>query len=297
MNINQPTIRPCGTRSIPDNAFVARLKRSKLVRGFLPVLIALGMSGPLQGVPLWDINFSGDTVGQPPSTSSATAGVVNTQPTSVVQGGGGNSTLVQESFTAGSATLADKPVVITYQSLASSAPSMDLLGNIDDFEAPAFYRLSFDFLIDGAASPGTGLMLRVDLLNHDNTMMGRAFFSGDGTLRMDTVGVNNQQFSGRWEKDTVMSAELIFQPFSNRFTVNLEGASGGPSSDMVTMIGGELSDHGVRRVNFRTGSSNVAWTGAVDNIVAIPEPRFAGALLGLGVLLLASRRALRRRRC
>jgi hypothetical protein len=294
MNTKQPTTRPSGVRPLADHAFLAAFKQSKLQRGVLSVLLTLGMSGPLHAVPLWDVNFANDTVGQRPATNAATAGVVNTRPTATSVSTGA-SLLVQESFTAGSAVLSNKPVVF---STPGANVTMSLNGAPADYQAGAFYKLSFDFLIDGAASPSTGAMLQAQMFNTNNVALAKFILLGNGDLRIDTLpvidgGVFNLVFSNRWQKDTVMSADLLFSPIDNLFTVNLAGASGGPTSASAA-IGGNFDDLGVLNLQFGRASSTVGWTGAVDNIIAVPEPRL-GALLGLGALLLATHRAIRRR--
>jgi len=246
-------------------------KQSKLARGFLAVLIALGMSGPVQAGPLWDVDFSSDTAGFRPTTNAAVAGVVNTRPTGItVQTGA--SVLVEESFTAGSASLTNNPVVFTTPTGANVG--INLHGAEADYQAGTPYKLSFDFLIDGQASPSNGAMLQAQMLNTNNIPVAKFILEGDGSLRIDTMstdegGVFNQTFADRWEKDTVMSAELIFSPSDNTFTVKLSGGSGGSTADSAA-IGGNPDDRGVLNLQIGRASSNVGWTGAVDNIMVAP---------------------------
>jgi len=94
-------------------ALMQRHKFGKLFRRGLFVAAIILISGSASASPQWNVNFDSATSGQPPPTATAVPGVVHTAITSMTVSGAGNSLLVQNSFTAGSAILSSKPVVIT----------------------------------------------------------------------------------------------------------------------------------------------------------------------------------------
>ena len=63
---------------------------------------------PALAVPLWDVDFNHMPTGAPPVLATAVGGILNTNPSALTIVGNLNSVIVQDSFTAGTATLATR---------------------------------------------------------------------------------------------------------------------------------------------------------------------------------------------
>lgn len=259
----------------------------------LVVVLLVGFLGlPLKGIPLWDVNFDDPTVfpaGQPPATASATAGEVNDRPTSVFATAGGDSSiLVQNSFQGPTGDImTGRPVVFDYHNGESFRLSFN--GNAADFEAPANYHLSFDFLIasDIGSNHGT---FRLDMA-HAATTGGlitilwvptstdqRFTVIPAGQASSEWVTINNA-----WEFDKVSRFDGVLNASTGFFHISIDGTEL-DAIDLGQYL--DSSELGVRNFSFAQGSTgSEGWSGAIDNIVGIPEPG-SGSLLGVGVLLL-----------
>lgn len=249
------------------------------------IALTLGLFSHAHAVPLFDVDFSGDTTNSPPSVvATPTAGEVATKPTSYFLGGGGTSgsILVAENYHSGSATLSGKSAVL---STDGKAIQLNFQGNINDFEANKDFTLSFDTLVNGSIGNLTRNSLRVDLYNTTFSSLGYqtaiVLTSNGGILLIS--GANTTTFANQWLSDTVIHLQLnvsystgVFQVIVNNGTVlqiNLD----------------PKTPAGVRSFQFSQGQANAYFEAAISNIETIPEPS-AVMLLSLAAALLLFRR-------
>lgn len=249
------------------------------------IALTLGLFSNAHAVPLFDVDFSGDTVGQAPSVvATPTAGKVATKPTSYFLGSGGTSgsILVAENYQAGSATLSGKSSVL---STDGKSIQLNFRGNAADFVADQDYTLSFDALVNGSIGNLTRNSLRVDLYNQTFSNLGyqaAIVLTGNGGIQLIS-GTNSTTFASQWLADEVLSLQLNVLYSVGKFQVILNG--GAP---LEINLNPQISA-GVQSFQFSQGQSNAYFEAAISNIKAIPEPS-AVMLLSLAAAALAFRR-------
>lgn len=252
-------------------------------------VLAWGLSSSthLQGAPLFDVDFSGDAVSQPPSVKATpTAGEVATKPTSVSIGGGGTSgsILVAEDYQAGTATLSGKSAVMSTE---GRSIQINLRGNAADFEAGQDFSLSFDTLVNGSVGNLTINTLRVNFYNETFAAAGyqaSLVFTGNGGLYLQS-GSNNATFTNQWAANEILSFQLNVLYSTEVFQVILNG--GTPLEISLAASGDTEAQKGVGGFQFQQGQANSYFELAVSNIKteAIPEPSVVMLVCFAGLLL------------
>ena len=121
----------------------------------LTVGILAVAAGSLQAIPLIDVDFDAMTAGVAPPTAAYVPGGTITNPTYIYDVIAPSSILVQNSFTAGSATLSSKPCVLTDSTTAAS-PRMEFWSHYLDYEGrcriPAGFRHHHFLDVPGVAA-------------------------------------------------------------------------------------------------------------------------------------------------
>jgi hypothetical protein len=125
----------------------------KIVLALAGVATAAWLPSLAQTVPPggWDVDFNGDTPGNPPATVPYNDSIVNTTPNSI-DANAGNSVLVQSALGA----LTDQPLVIDVTAPQSGFPSVQF--GFDSTPAPnqSHNTYEFDLLVDSTTAPAGG---------------------------------------------------------------------------------------------------------------------------------------------
>ncbi|MFH1614071.1 MAG: PEP-CTERM sorting domain-containing protein [Planctomycetota bacterium] len=237
------------------------------------LLAVLVLSPVVSAIPLWNVNFNDDTVGTAPAIAAATAGIVNTKPTYLLPSTA--TILVQNSFTGGSASLSDKPVVFD----GPGWFKMQFGGAPLDGELNADYCMEFDLLVPSATLSGTSgiftALIRSPSANIANitlqtTDMRAVLISnqaGAGSLETQMETYNNV-----WQTDKVMHVGLQLNTAIDKVQAYIDGVKIGEILIAPTATSGYRN---VRTLSIEAGGSGDD-PFAVDNIVGsgtlIPEP-------------------------
>lgn len=241
----------------------------------------------LQAAPLFDVNFSADTVGSQPVTSAAPSGTTAVNPTSIWTGSGPGATdiLVAQDYTAGTATLAGNSAVFT--SDGSRALELTFAGNVNDFVQDQDYRLSFDMLISSSSMSG-GWSLHLYDVSYNT--QGYLYFASNGTLEL-VSGSNSVGISNAWQAEQVLSFTVDMLYSVGKMTLSINDAT-----PWEVDLGTLPSPAGVRSFAFSRPGAN-SFEFAVTDIAgaAVPEPSTVLLLLLCGGLLVFSRNRFSRR--
>lgn len=262
--------------------------------GAAVVVVGMLCAAPAWAGSVFNVNFDGMTSGAAPQTAAASKDLVNTKPTSVK-----NSVLVQDSFTAGTATLANKPVVMTfYDNVAGlNNVELDLAGHANDYATSESYEISYDLIISDQGMTYGKVALRTEFYTNDgSSLAGVGFDARDSSSNRIWIFIpGNPSVSvadSGWVLNDLMRVTIKLDKNDNKVRVSLDGQEVASASLSVSLAGA-----GVRRVLLYSGSNGSAtspagFTAAIDNIAAgpvvIPEPASAMAL-AVGIAGLASR--------
>ena len=238
--------------------------------------VVVAVCSAVGAVPLWDVDFGSMTVGQPPDVAAATPGVVNTQPTGL-DVSGGNSILVQSSFTGGSATLSDQPVVFSHVD-TSGSPMLTFHGAIEDYELGKTFQLEFDLLISSSNLAVNAPVFDV-VMRRNGTGTPVAVFtltsSGWGAMLTSSDNVNAPQsgtFNSAWAADQVMHVTLLYDPINGVFSAKIDESDVGSIS-----LAQDFENQGVRQFYISASATSSTSAFAVDSIVnSTTEPDYSG---------------------
>jgi len=144
------------------------------------------------------------------------------------------------------------------------------------------YRLEFDVLVDRLAAAADRFVI---FLDRTGPAITRFEFRGDGRIQVGT----GADWPGSFVEDVVISVSVVVDPVLDRWSLDVDGArihEGAWISDDLVRVRFALDEYSAELGNPQAsvGLDNV-------RIYAIPEPA-AAALVALGLLCLASRRAL-----
>lgn len=249
------------------------------------VLVVLGMFYTASAVPLWDVNFKHMATNAPPLIAAAVGGIVNTNPTALGIVGSSNTVVVQDSFVAGSAVLADRPLVWTQVRLvdqpsgtSTSAIILDL-NNLTDYESPADYFLEFDLLV---RSNPTSHPISIQI-NSSSKLLFSVYFDKNTGLIFSSSGigypyVSYPTFANAWKYEEANHIRIYFNALEGSFTLKNNGKMLG--SVYIADWGAVPStEKGIRQVTFASFTKNASTTLALDNISSLSLP--SGTLISI----------------
>lgn len=234
-------------------------------------LAVLGIFYPVSAIPLWNVDFNHMPTGAPPVIATAAGGVVNTNPTALTIEGSNNTVVVQDSFTAGSATLADRPLVWTQVAKAYNNPtnlsSIALyFANSTDYESPADYFLEFDLLI--RANPSSHpLSIR---MYSASKMLLRTYFDINTSFACSSSSVGYPYvaypvFTDAWHYEEVTRVRIYFNSLEGSFTFKINGKKLG-SAYFADWNAVPSTEKGIKQVIIQSWSVNTSTLLAIDNI-------------------------------
>lgn len=236
----------------------------KIFRSLLCVVALISFVSKLEAVPQWNIIFNSMTLNSPPATQSAIAGQVNTYPTSVAQGGSGNSVLVQSSFTSGSASLSATPVVFTHTT--DGSPTLTLAGNSSDYEPGKVYSLSFDLLLGSSPS---GTFFSCNLLNSAGSTVSILSMNSSNN-RITLMSCDNinptiyTDFYSQWQTGQTMHIVIMFNPANGNLSCYVNNWLVGS-----IYLAPSYTNQGVSQIQIQPGSGSSRGNFAIDNISAL----------------------------
>jgi len=242
---------------------VLQLFNGRLLAGLIAAAI-ITMGFTAFSTPKWGVNFNDATTDQAPPVATVAPGEVHTKITDVSISGVGNTILVKNSFAAGTATLVDKPVVITQTS--DGVWEMELDGGSADYQAGANYKVEFDMLVNSNGSSGNifscGLM-RNGTGTHVGGMQLNTSSQSVVLYSRDNVNPDqSQSFSNSWQMNAIMHVELFFDCDSDKLSCHI-------NNNLIGAIDLAPDDEnqGVMTVVFG-GASAARASMAIDNIIA-----------------------------
>jgi len=261
----------------------------------LAIILILSLAPPLPAAPLWSVDFSGMTPGAAPSTATAVAGQVNTQPT-LFGAPANTSVLIQSSYTdsvLGTAFGNGNVVVLSDNSNAASSPANQSCGlsfNGDNSDAASSGRVlvSFDMMLDSAFSANTFFYS----YNTSGQFVSYLMFSPNGSVSMISysppgTGGPSQIAANALTKGTSTHVELLFDLDAGTQSLSING--------VPRLTGTIVTTSNVDMFVLVTGSSSVTRM-AIDNfnVATVPEPSGAWLLVVGSLVPLAGALRLRR---
>ncbi|MFH1614073.1 MAG: hypothetical protein ABIG61_03175 [Planctomycetota bacterium] len=211
--------------------------------------------------PAWEVDFNDMTVDQAPETATAIAGIYNTKPTELVPDG--STILVKSSYTAGSATLSENPVVVSGTGWAK----IEFTSHIDDYEVGNDFKVEFDLLIPSSAPVNLGVCGVYLYRNGSGSALGYLVFQTTDMRAMlgslDSVNpATNHAINHVWSTETVMHVAFGIDGDTGKLGAWIDGELIG-----VTELAPDPEYHGVRTIVIGNGTASAPVEWAVDNIV------------------------------
>lgn len=268
----------------------AKITTKLLISSFMMLSGLLLISGPLNAVPQWILDFSSVTSGDPPPTAAYQNGVVNTLGQSILNND--NQLTVQSTFTIGSASLSD--AMVFSKTDTQGGVEYALITSATDFTAGASYRVDFNILLPAFNTMSTvpfDIRMTPGGPGGSFQSLGNILFLNNGSVTLDSSYANSQGFSDSWTPETVHSVSLRYDGGANIFSAYIDDSLVGS----LTLDQALLPDNplGVERVRFRAQGSNEFFFFdpiGISDVVAVPEPSYAVLITSLIVMLFIWRR-------
>ncbi|MFH1614385.1 MAG: DUF6259 domain-containing protein [Planctomycetota bacterium] len=218
------------------------------------------------GIPYFDVDFNDMDVNAAPATATASSGKMNTKPTSVSTGGG-NSIEVRSSFTAGSDTLSNNPVVFTNTD-GNNNPSLTFQGVGADYRVGKNFQLDFDMLISGDNLKSSANIFDVQLKRNGTSSPVAGFTlstSNSSALLISSDFMNdtkNNTFNNVWNPNDLMHISLLYDGTSDRFDALIDDELIGSIE-----LAQDTENQGVFGFYFSGSVASSTSIFAIDNIV------------------------------
>lgn len=228
------------------------------------LLCTLLMASMARALPQWSLDFENATPGGPPPTAVFKAGEINNRAQAVTAQGSG--TVLVQSDHAGK--MPGPAVVITFPSGMENTIGLSLKSGGADRQDNAAFRFGFDVLIESGSVARSGNVLGVRFKDRSEIVT-TLLLESEGNIRILSEQQSiDQTFKKVWSMDGVQRIELAYEPASLTYSALVNG----------TVVGTTVSQNPAGmtfdNILFTQGSSNLAWSGAIDNIV-LAKPQSA----------------------
>ena len=220
-----------------------------------------------EGTLAWDVDFNAMAAGQAPDTAPAIAGYVSTAPSSLTVPDPCNVIEVRSSYTTGTASLSDRPVVFDQTDTGTGGMAMTFRGATADYLVGRDFMLEFDFLAAADSPASTSIMGVYFRRSGTSTILGMLAFSTSSN-RVAMVSYDNtnptvsEDLYNVWTPGVVHHVAFGMDADKGTLAAWLDGVFIG-SIDLAP----DPANQGVIEFAISNGSYATPKTFAVDNIV------------------------------
>jgi hypothetical protein len=212
--------------------------------------------------PMWDVDFDSMNPDQPPETAGAVAGITSTKPSSCVVNALNNEILVRNTFSTSGGSLDTNPVVMYHVDTGpGTSPELRFRGTAADVNVGTNFKVDLDFLMPDPCLAAT--VFAIHLYSDDMTVLGFFALVSDGRAYLWNRAIGSTYISNVWDPaaEEVLHLAFLFNAAENILVGKVDDAR------LSIPISEPEEKQGVREFRISLGSSTVAKTVAVDNIV------------------------------